>query len=67
MFREARGAVQLPEGIKRPQDRQYEFPGIGAGGASFLPPLLLFELMVRIELIGIGVLAYTGYVRSILT
>lgn len=48
--------VQLPEGINRPQDRQYELPGIGAGGASFLPPLLLFDDMVRIEVTDIDLL-----------
>jgi hypothetical protein len=37
--------VQLGEGINRPQDRQYDAPDTGGGGASFFPPLLLLELI----------------------
>jgi hypothetical protein len=37
--------VQLGDGINRPQDRQYDAPDTGDGGASFFPPLLLLELI----------------------
>ena len=42
--------LQFGDGINLPQDKQYELPEAGGGGASFLPPLLPLELITRIAL-----------------
>jgi hypothetical protein len=59
--------VQLPEGINRPQDRQYDSPDIGAGGASFLPPLFPFDVIARLGMLEVDVRRGIKRIRSTLT
>lgn len=59
--------IQLPEGISRPQERQYDSPEMGAGGASFFPPLLPLVVIGRIATAVIGLTMNAEDIRSMFT